>query len=304
MKKLIILLFAAVFIFSGCSNEEKPKYDLALCDINMSAMNEFLSEFETENYSVETFDFSNGQLSEYLLSLEEEQQYITSISVYSENITDETALQLIDFVKNENVPVIFAFSDIMTETLTSYDKAFCITTDYIYAGETTAVKLKQLWTENIIADSNSDQIFSFSVVKDETEKSDLEDFYNTLIAGIELYGIPMQINSVVTPAEITDTNSLSALKEKNEGIIVVSEDVLPVVEQYTTESETVEIITIQQGVDNILTEKTHTLNCFVDYKNYKTAVDEILKNYNNRQYPLIESSFFVKDRTVYIPASV
>ncbi|MBQ5324749.1 MAG: hypothetical protein J6J58_04810 [Oscillospiraceae bacterium] len=304
MKKLIVLLFAAVFIFSGCSKEEKPKYDLALCDTNMPQMSEYLSESETENYAVETVDFSNGQLTDYLLSIKEEQQYITSVSIYSENITDETAKQLIDFVKEENIPVIFAFSDVSAETLTSYDKAFSIVTDYIHAGEITAVKLKQLWTEGIIDDSNGDQIFTFSVVKDETEKADFENFYNTVVAGIELYGIPMQISGTVSPADIADTDALAALKSENEGILVVSEAVLPVLEQYATESEAVEIITIQQGVENSLAGKSHTLNCFVDYKNYKTAVDEILQNYNNRQYPLVESSFFVKDRTVYIPASV
>ena len=283
MKKLIVLLFAAVFIFSGCSKEEKPKYDLALCDSNMPQMSEYLSESETENYAVETVDFSNGQLTDYLLSIKEEQQYITSVSIYSENITDETAKQLIDFVKEENIPVILAFSDVSVETLTSYDKAFSIVTDYIHAGEITAVKLKQLWTEGIIDDSNGDQIFTFSVVKDETEKADFENFYNTVVADIELYGIPMHISGTVSPADIADTDALAALKLENEAV---------------------EIITIQQGVENSLAGKSHTLNCFVDYKSYKTAVDEILQNYNNRQYPLVESSFFVKDRTVYIPASV
>ena len=114
----------------------------------------------------------------------------------------------------------------------------------------------------------------------------------------------MQISGTVSPADIADTDALAALKAENEGILVVSEAVLPVLEQYTTESEAVEIITIQQGVENSLAGKSHTLNCFVDYKNYKTAVDEIIRNYNNKQYPLVESSFFVKDRTVYIPASV
>lgn len=304
MKKLIILLLAAVFVFSGCNKEEKPKYDLALCDTALTGMRDYLSGFESESFVVEDIDFGSEQLNEYMSSMNENRKYITSVTVYSKNLTKETAEQLINFVKSENVPVIFAFSDIETETLTSYDKAFCITTDYVHAGEMTAVKLKQLWVDGTIADSDSNQIFSFSIVKNETENADLEDFYNTVIAGIELYGIPMQINSTVVPDEISDVQSLADLKASNEGVIVISAEVLPAVEQYTTESENIEIITMQQGVENLFENNSCVLNCFVNFKDYKTAADEILANYNSRQYPLIESSFFVKDRTVFIPATI
>ena len=121
---------------------------------------------------------------------------------------------------------------------------------------------------------------------------------------MELYGIPMQINSTVSPAEITDTDALAALKAENEGIVAVSDEILSVISQYTTESETVEIITVSQGADNTLSGKAFVLNCFTDYKNYKFASDEIIANYNNRQYPLIQISFPVKDRTVFIPATL
>lgn len=304
MKKLIILLISLVFVFSGCSNEEQPVYDLAVCNAEMTEFSEYLAGFENENYRLENLEFTQEKLTEFITVLKENTEGLNSITFYGEGIDEEIAAAMINFAKQINIPVTFAFSDISTETLTSYDKAFCITTDYIHAAEITAVKLKQLWSEGIIADSNQDKIFSFSIVKEETEKDYFEDYYNTLIAGIELYGIPMQINATVSPADIADAQSLADLKAENEGIIVISPDALPVAALYTTESENVEIITVQQGIENSFAGSTYAANCFIDCKAYKLAADEIIANFNNRQYPLIESSFYVKDRTVFIPAII
>ncbi|MBE6887405.1 MAG: hypothetical protein E7484_03175 [Ruminococcaceae bacterium] len=304
MKKLIILLFSLIFIFSGCSTNEQPVYDLAVCNTEMTEFAEYLKGFESENYKLEKIEFSQEKLTEFTAALKENTDGLNSITFYGEGIDEELAASLIKFAKQINIPVTFAFSDISTETLTVYDKAFCITTNYTHAAEITAVKLKQLWSEGIIADSNEDQIFSFSIIKEESETDNLESYCNTLIAGIELYGIPMQINSTVSPADIADAQNLADLKVENEGIIVISPDVLPVVSQYATESENVEIITIQQGIENSFADSAYDVNCFINYKDYKLAADEIIANFNNRQYPLIESSFHVKDRTVFIPATI
>lgn len=304
MKKIIPFIAVIVLLFAGCSKDETPSYNLSVCDTKLAEMCIYLDSFESETFKTEKIDFDDEQLSGLITSLQEKRKEIDSITVYSKNISEEKAAEFISFAQELNIPVIFAFSNIATETLTSYDKAFCITTDYIHAGEITAEYTKQLWTDGSIADTNGDQIFSFSVIKAENADDDYELFYSTLIDAMELYGIPMQINSTVFPAEITDADALAALKAENEGIIVIADEILSVIGQYTTENETVEIITVSQGADNALSGKTFVLNCFTDYKNYKFASDEIIANYNDRQYPLIKISFPVKDRTVFIPATL
>lgn len=304
MKRIIPFLAIIFLLFTACSKEESPKYDLVLCDKEMTDMSVYLNSFENDNFSVEDIEFNAETLDNFIISADENSKYITSVTLYSQNITNDIALKFIEFAGKANIPVVFAFSDISSETLLSYDKAFCIISDYEYAGEITAKHIKQLWNDGIISDSNENKIFAFSVIKDDISTWNYETFHNTLIACIELYGIPMQINSTVSSAEITSAEKLSELKSENEALIVISDDVFPYVTLYSTESENVEIIAIQQNTENHLSDVSFAANCFIDYKNYKFAVDEILRNYNNRQYPLIEMSFPVKDRTVFIPATI
>ena len=304
MKKLILCLMAIVILLSGCNKEQIPTFDLVVCDSTLNEMYTYLSDFENDSFKVKNSDINDDQVDEIKSFISENRDYITSITIYSKNITEDTAKRFISFAKQSNIPVIFAFSEISLKTLESYDKAFCITSDYIHAGEITAEEIKQLWTSGTITDTNQDKIFSFSVIKSENENQQYENFYQTLIKHIELYGIPMQINSIVSPEEITDLTTLSAFKAENEGVIVISETILPLLKEYSTENQTIGFITVQQSPENQLAENSYTLDCFIDYKNYKIAVDEILKNYNNMQYPLIELSFPVMDRTVFIPATI
>ena len=305
MRRLISVLFACCLFLCGCSEKEEiVPYDLAICDVAMTEMCEYLYGFESENYKVTESEFSSESLDVIVSDLKTYSEGLNSITLYSENITDESAQLFIDFVKEKQLPVTFAFSNISSETLNSYDKAFCITTNYKHAGEMTAEKIKQLWAEDVIIDADDNMIFTFASVKNEELSANMQIFYDTLIAGIELYGVPMQINGDMSPDEVTSGDSIVALNEANEALIIVDKSAAAYINDYTPYSDGIEIITITENYQNNLAESPFVLHCFVDYSMYKQAADEIIRNFNNRQYPLIEISFPCIDRTVYIPATV
>jgi len=305
MKRLISVLFVIMLLLCGCNKKEEfAPYDLAICDVDMVEMCDYLSGFENENYHIMTTEFSSQHLDVIISALMASSEGLNSITLYSENISEETALKFIDFVRTKELPVTFAFSDVSTETLKSYDKAFCITTNYTHAAEMTAEKIKQLWADDVIIDADDNLIFTFATVKNEELSANMQDFYDTLIAGIELYGVPMQINPDISPDEVTDGNSIVALNETNEALIIVDKTASTYINEYTPYSTGVELITISEGVTNTMAKTPYVLNCFVDYSDYKTAADEIVKNFNSRQYPLINISFPVFDRTVVIPAEI
>ena len=305
MKHLISALFLCCLFLCGCSkNDEFVQYDLAICDIVMTETCDYLNSFEDENFSVMETEVSSEHFDVIINALKTSSEGLNSITVYSKNITDDNAIQFIDFVRTKEIPVTFAFSNISAETLNSYDKAFCITTDYKHAAEMTSEKIKNLWSENIIKDADENKIFTFASVKSENLSPEMQIFFDTLIAGIELYGVPMQINSSISPAEITSGDSLVSFNESNEALIVVDKFAASYIPDYTPYSSGIELITITESYQNNPNENEYTLNCFVDYSMYKQAADEIIRNFNNRQYPLIEMSFPCIDRTVYIPATV
>ena len=305
MIRLISVLFACCLFLCGCGEKEEfVSYDLAICDITMTETCDYLNSFENENFSVMETEVSSEHFNVILSALKTSSEGLNSITVYSKNTTDENAQQFIDFAKTKEVPVTFAFSNISTETLKSYDKAFCIVTNYKHAAEMTAKKIHSLWSDNIIKDADSNKIFTFASVKNEVLSPEMQVFHNTLIAGIELYGVPMQINSSISPDGITSGDSLVALNENNEALIVVDNSAAAYINDYTPYSDGIELITVTESYQNSLTEAPCALNCFIDYSMYKQAADEIIRNYNNRQYPLIEMSFPCIERTVYIPATV
>lgn len=305
MKRLISLLFVCCLFLCGCSEKEEiVTYDLAICDVAMTEMCEYISGFESENYTVMQTEFSLQHLDVIISALNTYSEGLNSITLYSENITDESAQLFIDFVKEKRLPVTFAFSNISNETLNSYDKAFCITTNYKHAGEMTAEKIKQLWADDVIIDADDNMIFTFASVKNEEMSPDMQIFYDTLIAGIELYGVPMQINGDISPDEVTSGDSIVALNEANEALIIMDKSAAAYINDYTPYSSGVEIITITENYHNTLIESPFALHCFIDYSMYKQAADEIIRNFNNRQYPLIEISYPCIDRTIYIPATI
>ena len=142
------------------------------------------------------------------------------------------------------------------------------------------------------------------MVKDEALSDAMQNFHDTLIAGIELYGIPMQLSETVFAEDISSAEELEELKSENEGIIVISDSVLPYVEEYSSEGDGIEIIVISNDTDNNFSSDSSVLNCFVDYTLYKDAADELLSNYNSREYLLKDFSFPYIDKTIYISATV
>ena len=305
MKRLIALLFVVCTILCGCSEKKEIiPYDLAICDVAMNEMCDYLNGFENENYKVEKIDFTAEQLAGVITALQENNNGLNSITLYGKNITDEMAHQTIAFADTLEIPVTFAFSNISTDTLKSYDKAFCITTNYTHAAEITAKKIDELWDSNIIIDADKNMLFAFASVKTAELSAEMQTYYDTLVAGIELYGVPMEIGGDISPDEVTSGDSLVAFNATNEALIVIDKASLPYINEYTPYSSGVELITFSEGSENIFAENSSVLHCFVDYDDYKLAADEIIKNFNNRQYPLITNSFPVIERTVYIPATV
>ena len=305
MRRLISILFTVCLLLCGCSEKEEiVQYDLAIVDTDMSEMCEYLNSFENENYTVMETEFSSGHIDIIISALKTYSEGLNSITIYSKNTTEETAQKFIEFVKTKELPVTFAFSNVSTDVLNSYDKAFCITTNYTHAAEITAEKIKALWADGTIIDADDNMIFTFASVKKEELSADMQAFFDTLIAGIELYGVPMQINSDISPDEVVSGESLVALNEANEALIVVDKSAASYISQYTPYSNGIEIITFTENCENSLADSSFVLHCFLDYTKYKQAADEIVENFNNRQYPLLDISFPVIDRTIFIPATV
>ena len=304
MRRIISVIFAALIFLCGCSKKEVVKYDLIVCDNALTTIGSYMDSFKGDAVRVEHTDFTADHISGLLVSLEESDDVVNSITVYSENITEDVSGELIAFASEENIPVIFAIGEIPQEILASYDKAFSINTNYTHAAEITAEKMTDYWNDDIIIDRDGNYIFKFAVVKDEELSADMQAFHDTIIDRIELYGIPMQLTETVDAEDIGDAEDLEEIKENNEGIIVVSTSLISVLEEYSAEGDGVEVITITQNNENIFSSKFSVLNCFVDYRQYKKAADELIDNYNNRNYMLEDFSFPYIDKTIYIPATV
>ena len=304
MRRIISVIFAALIFLCGCSKKEVVKYDLIVCDNALTTLGSYMDSFKGDAVRVEHTDFTADHISGLLVSLEESDDVVNSITVYSENITEDVSGELIAFASEENIPVIFAVDEIPQEILASYDKAFSINTNYTHAAEITAEKMTDYWNDDIIIDRDGNYIFKFAVVKDEELSADMQAFHDTIIDRIELYGIPMQLTETVDAEDIGDAEDLKEIKENNEGIIVVSTSLISVLEEYSAEGDGVEVITVTQNNENIFSSKFSVLNCFVDYRQYKKAADELIDNYNNRNYMLEDFSFPYIDKTIYIPATV
>ena len=120
----------------------------------------------------------------------------------------------------------------------------------------------------------------------------------------KLYGVPMQINVDISPDEVTSGENLMTLNQNNEALIVLNKSASKYINEYSPYSNGIELITFTENYTNPFSENTSVLHCFVDYYAYKQVADEIIENFNNRQYPLIKISFPYIERTVFIPATV
>ncbi len=305
MRRLIFVILTTCLFLCGCTKEEDfVQYDLAVCDSDISEMCIYLNGFENENFEVMETEFSSEHLDIIIKALKTSSNGLNSITLYSKNISEETAKQFIDFAKTKEISVTFAMTDISDEILHEYDKAFCISTNYSHAAEELALKVDNLWENNTIIDIDENKIFSFSVINDNEKSAVDEHFYNCLVDNMELYGIPMQINNTLTVADLDNEDVLSSLRSNNEAFIVLADELIPYYEQYSPAGEGKELISLQEGIENNVSDYPYVISCFIDYKNYKLAADEIIDGYNQKKFPLDSVTFPFINRTVYIPACV
>lgn len=305
MKRLIFTIVTVMLLcFTGCTPKEKPiSYDVTICDSNFPQIFSALKPTRTPENKIEFQDFTKYNILEYINAICDEN--VLSITIYSEFLTSEDIASIVSFVKARNIPIIFALQNILPETLETYDKAFCVTTDYIYAAEIFAGKILSSWKDGLIHDRDENKIFAFSVLKDETSPDYLSTFYTNLVHNIEIYGIPLQQNEEVYPTLEETGGVLEASKGGNEGFIILSPEMLAIASaEYAPVGDGIELLSIYRGTENIYASYTSGQVCFVDYLQYFDAVKEIINNYAKHEYPLAELSFPVKNKTVYISPTI
>lgn len=302
MKKAIKLLFSVLVtaaLFSACVKERPVKYNLTLIQNNASDVYEHFADrqSDTDKYTYYTAD----ELSRYLST--DNIDEINSVTVFDTGITDETATEIINICASKDVPVFFIMSNINSDTVSSYDKAFLISTNNTYHGELLASEIKSLWNNGII-DQNGDQIFQYVVLRDEgTSQSEL-DFGVSLIKNIELLGVPMEeLDDVKTQSD--EILSVMNAESQSECFIVLSSRLLTnLKDQYTPKGDGIEILGITYGFENRYADSPFMKISFINYGDMFRARDAILQNINNKVYPFTDFAYNHIDKTVYIELSI
>lgn len=298
MKLMAKILFTIFMCFSltGCSQEEIIEYNLNI--VSPSFENVYLhykdSESDTDKYVMQ----SAAGYSE--LFTEETLPRIKSVTVCDENISSDTAQAIVDICKTENIPVFFLMNDIDREIISSYDKAFCISADYTYIGEMFATKINEMW-ENEIIDKNGDHIFTFSVVQPETMNNIQQRFYESVIANIELLGIPLEQLDEIYLSRGDVFNYCTENKKKNESFFILESSYLSVFpDAYEPYGEGVEILGIEFDVENVYADYPYMKLCFIDYSLYFDARDAVITNIENKVYPFKDLDYSIIDKYMYI----
>ncbi len=297
--KFLRLLFTAgllATIFTGCKEEELPRYDLNIISPSFREAYLHYNPHENENLQYELLfaaDYSK-------VITEENRHLLESLTVVDDRISDETARELIRICQEENIPVFFFMKDISNEILSRYDKAFCLTADYTYIGEKFAEKINRMWREEII-DKNKDKIFQFSVIKTETLSPIYQEFYDRLLAYIELLGVPLQQQEEIflTKGDVLDYCMKN--QKSNEAYFILQSDYISALsEEYDPAKDGVEILGIYFGLKNIYEELPYMYLCFIDYTEYFNVRDTMLGNMDNHGYPFENIEHSVIDKTVYL----
>ncbi|MBQ3008268.1 MAG: hypothetical protein IJD80_01655, partial [Oscillospiraceae bacterium] len=121
--KVIIAAALSAALLMGCTEEKPPEYDLNIISPSfVEAYNHYKSE-QSENVRYEKCLAQNYSD----LINEETLPQIKSITVVDDSITTETAQEITDLCKEENIPVFFFMSNIDKQVLDSYDKVYCLT---------------------------------------------------------------------------------------------------------------------------------------------------------------------------------
>lgn len=292
----ILLSFLLCFSLCACQQEEIITYDLNIISPSFENVYKHYSQNESEE---EKYVLSNA--ADYMEFLTEEAMAVTdSITVCDESISNETAQQIVDLAKAENIPVFFLMNDIDSEITASYDKVFCISADYTYIGELFATKINELW-EDAIIDKDGDRIFTFSVIQPETMNNIQQLFYSSLLKNIELLGIPLEQLEEIYLSKGDVLGYCTDNKKRNEAFIILDSNYLSVFpENYEPHKEGIEILGIEFGVENIYAEYPYMLLCFIDYTQYFDARNAVMANIESKIYPFKNLDYNIIGKNIYI----
>lgn len=294
--KLLFALTLSAVIFSGCTQEKIPDYNLNIIAPSFEKAYEYYSPHssETEKYELLSADMYAEIITDETLP------FIKSVTIADDNISTETAQEIIDICKKENVPVFFLMASVDKQVLDSYDKAYCITADYTYIGEKFAEKIHEMWKEEI-RDKNGDKIFTFSVIKTESLSPVYQAYHDRLLEYIELLGVPMQCLEEIFLTKGDVLNYCLENKKANEAFIIFQSDYISAIDGgYEPAGDGVEILGIYFGVENEYEASPYMKLCFIDYTKYFDAKDSIINNIDNKAYPFENLNYSIIGKTVYI----
>lgn len=194
-------------------------------------------------------------------------------------------------------------ANVSGETISSYDKAFLISTNNTYHGELLANEIK-ICGKMELFDQNGDQIFQYVVLRDEgTLQSEL-DFGVSLIKNIELLGVPMEeLDDVKTQSD--EILSVMNAEDRSECFVVLSSQLLTnLKDQYSPKGDGIEILGITYGFENQYADSQFMKISFINYNDMFRARDAILQNINNKVYPFTDFAYNHIDKIVYIEPSI
>lgn len=294
-----ILIFTLTVIFMTSCREKEEKYGLNIISPSFQQVYDSISTGESGDKSV------LAPASDYRQALNDETiKSIESVTVRDDNISTETAREIIRICEKENIPVFFLMNNIDSRTLDRYDKAFSISADYEYFGELFARKIHEMWLENI-TDKNGDQIFNFTVIKPENISAVQQIFYDSLLKNIELLGVPLERLDEVTLSAREAGAYCNENKDANEGFVILDNRMLEAAcREYQPFGENVEITGISFGLENTLSRYSFAKVCFVNYNEYFSARNFIMENIRNNEYPFKDINYSISGKSVYIEPTI
>ena len=129
MKRIaLFLIFLLSFSLYGCSQKEEiPHYNLNLISPSLADVH---SHYATKAADDEKYILTSSLSYEEYLT-EERMPVLNSLTICDENLTNETAQEIINICSQYDTPVFFLMNDVPQEILQSYDKAFCIFIPYV-----------------------------------------------------------------------------------------------------------------------------------------------------------------------------
>lgn len=300
MKKITALIIAImVCIFcTACSKneEENTKYNLIIISPEYIKVSEKIES----NLSDDELLYCDNPY-ELIETIDDDVlKTLKSITIFSQNYSQEFTENVINKCKKNNIPVFFMFGNVDNSVLDSYDKAFCISTDFTYIGEDYAEKIHSMWKDTIY-DRDKNKILSLSFVYTDEISQNVSDFSESLFYNLELLGIPTDKHTDITGDAETVLAYCKENSSKNEVYIILSQELLPLFhDNYPPVSDGVELLGLLEDFDNnYIDDNTFSL-CFLDYQDFFNAKNSIMTNIENRKYPFENFEYLLIDKTAYI----